>query len=75
MQKFTFLYFYISYKNSERKRLEMFPVFYYESNMDLRDLQIIAFCFDLHFMHHPDFFGIGVVYTVHTSLKCKFAWN
>lgn len=52
----------------------MFPVFYYESNMDLRDLQIIAFCFDLlYFMHHPDFFGIGVVYTVHTSLKCKFA--
>ena len=36
--------------------------------MGLRDLQIIAFCFYLHFTKRPNFFGIELVFI---SSKCR----
>ena len=39
----------------------MFSMIYSEWNMGLWDLQIIAFCFYLHFTKRPNFFGIGLV--------------
>ena len=42
----------------------MFSKFYSEWNTGLWDLQIIVFCFYLHFTKRPNFFGTGLVFII-----------
>ena len=56
----------MKWKNISVSTSDMFFMFYWEQNMGLWDLEIIAFCFYLCFIQHHNFFGIGVGLFLHT---------
>lgn len=54
--------FKMSSNFSKKKKLYFFILYYL--NMSWEELQIIKFCFNLHFTKRPNFFGSSIIVTM-----------